>query len=188
MRTVPIFLCVTLVSMAISFFSCNPKSEHINDPDAGMNGSFEITQNGIPVNWLVYTPHTVPRGKFKIVLDDRDFQHGEQSLRFDIEKCSSRGGWRSPGFAMEFPAEHSSRYAVSFWVKNNGCVFTVSAGAIKPKKGMVKPLLSTENNIEEWRSYEYIISIPETYQSMRFEVNITRPGTFWIDNVKIEKI
>jgi hypothetical protein len=181
------FVLTLLISLMIAT-ACNRMSEMISDPDAGMNGSFEIAQKELPVNWMLYTPNTVPEGEFNILLDDREYRHGKQSLRFDVVQCSSEGGWLSPGIAQEFPAEPGSRYSISFWIKNKGSHFTVSAGAVGPKTGEFKPLLRTEKDYEKWKQFEYIITIPEGYESLRFEVSITKPGTLWIDQVRMEKI
>jgi len=91
-------LSILLVLCAlISQISCKQMSEKITDKSAGMNGGFEVSKNGIPVNWVMYTPKTVADAKFEIVLDKDVFKEGKQSLRFDVDKCSSIGGWNSPG-------------------------------------------------------------------------------------------
>ncbi len=68
---------------------CNQMSEKETDPSVGLNGGFEVSKNGLPVNWLMYTPNTVPEAVFEIKLDKNVYKEGKKSLRFDVKKCSS---------------------------------------------------------------------------------------------------
>src|SRR6476660_9586710 len=83
---------------------CAALSERPVDPAAGVNGSFETTKAGLPVNWIVYTPKTVPTGDFDIVVDTVQFKDGKQSLKFSVRQSSSRGGRLSPGLSQVFKA------------------------------------------------------------------------------------
>ena len=177
---------ITICSL-LMLGSCNQMSEQIKDESAGMNGGFEVTKNGIPVNWLMYTPNTVPNGKFEIILDKEEFKEGKQSLKFKVEECSYNGGWGSPGFTNQFDAEQESTYKLSFWIKNNGTEFRVMAGGVAPKTGDMKTLLQTTEQINDWKRYEYSVLVTEEFDQIRLEVNILKPGTFWIDDIQIEK-
>ena len=46
---------------------CSKFSESTRDKTAGMNGSFEVTKSGLPVNWLVYSPKTIPTGDYDLI-------------------------------------------------------------------------------------------------------------------------
>lgn len=177
---IPLFSILTLCS-------CNQMSEQVKDESAGMNGGFELTKNGIPVNWLMYTPSTVPNGKFKIILDKENFIEGKQSLKFKVEESSSNGGWHSPGFTNQFDAKPESNYKLSFWVKNDKAEFSVMAGGVSPKSGDIKMLLQTSKQISDWTQYEYNVPISKEFNQIRLEVNILKAGTFWIDDIRIEK-
>lgn len=167
---------------------CSQMSETINDETAGMNGSFEIVESGLPVNWLLYTPNTVKEGDFKIIIDKEQFKEGQQSLKFIVNECSSDGGLYSPGFAQELDATPGGQYKLSFWIKNNGCEFSVSAGGIAPMTADMKSLLQTSEQIDDWELFEYNIDIAEEFESLRMEVSITQSGTFWIDDVRLEEL
>ena len=167
---------------------CIQMSEKETDTSAGLNGGFEVSKNGLPVNWLMYTPNTVPAGKFKIILDKENFIEGSQSLKFEVEECTSGGGWGSPGFTNQFDSEKGSTYILSFWVKNNGAEFRVIAGGVSPMTGDMKILIQTSEQINDWQQYEYSVPIAEEFDQIRLEVNILKPGTFWIDDVRIKRI
>ena len=166
-------------------------SEKETDNSAGLNGGFEIAKNGLPVNWLMYTENTVPEADFTIELDQDVFIEGKQSLKFDVKECSSTGGWHSPGFTNEFfdvgKFEGEVVYKLSFWVKNDGATFRVAAGGVAEKEGEMKTLIEGNDKIDEWKLLEYEIAVPKD-KRLRLELNILKPGTFWIDDVKIEKI
>lgn len=170
---------------------CVKMSEKESDESAGINGGFEVTKNGLPVNWLMYTPNTVPDGEFKVIIDKNIFKEGKQSIRFDVVNCSSTGGWHSPGFTNEFSDsgqfEGEVIYKLSFWIKNNGSKFRVEAGGVEPYKGEMKVLIESAEQIEDWKYLEYKINVPKE-RHLRMQLNILKPGTFWIDDVQIVKI
>ena len=163
-------------------------SEEINDVSAGFNGGFEISQNDLPVNWLVYSPKTVKNGDFKIIMDKNDFKEGKQSLKFEVKICSSLGGRLSPGIAKQMTVTPSQDCTLSFWIKNSGSEFYVSAGGVSPKTGNVKSLLSTDEQIDEWKFYEFDVTVEKEYKSLRIEIGVVQPGTFWIDDIKLEEL
>lgn len=168
-------------------FGCNQMSEQIVDETAGDNGGFEVVQNGLPVNWLMYTPNTVPEAEFNILLDTVDFQEGSQSLKFKVERCSNLGGWKSPGFTNEFNVDKGSNYNFQFWIKNTDAEFKVMAGGVSAMEGNMKTLVQTSESFNQWKQFDFSIPISEEYTTLRIEVNILKPGTFWIDNIKIQK-
>ena len=157
------------------------------DKSAGLNGGFEVSKNNLPVNWLMYTPKTVPDADFVIVLDKNIYKEGKQSLKFDVKKCTSIGGWCSPGFTNEFFEVREGSYKLSFWIKNEGSTFKISAGGVSVKKGDMTTLIEEKKQIIEWKRLEYQIDVPKD-RWLRMELNILQPGTFWIDDIKIEKI
>jgi len=181
---------LTLMLGLLALISCMQMSEKETDESAGLNGGFEITKNGLPVNWLMYTPNTVRDGEFEIIIDKNIFKEGKQSLRFDVINCSSTGGWHSPGFTNEFfesgKFEGEGTYKLGFWIKNEGTKFIMKAGGVSPNKGDMKVLIESDEQIEDWKYLEYEIIIPRE-RHLRIELNILEPGSFWIDGVLIEK-
>jgi hypothetical protein len=166
-------------------------SEHEKDISAGLNGGFEVSRNGLPVNWLMYTPETVPDSEFAIILDNENFKEGTQSLRFDVSECSSKGGWHSPGFTNEFfdigKIEGEGTYMLSFWIRNDKTTFEITGGSVAPNKGDMKTLLNSSEQIDEWKQYTFEINVPKE-RWLRFQLNILQPGTFWIDDVRINEV
>ena len=174
--------CLTLAG-------CTSMSEQEIDETAGLNGGFELTKNGIPVNWLMYTPETVPTGDFTITLDKSEFLEGSQSLRFDIKECSSDGGWHSPGFTNEFfevgKYMGPAKYKLRFWAKNDGTRWKMTAGSVESHGGEMNSLIDSDDNLSEWELFEYEINVQED-QWLRVQLNLLSPGTFWIDDFQVE--
>ena len=162
-------------------------SETVVDKAAGVNGSFEVTKSGLPVNWLVYTPKTVPSGDFDIVIDTKEFKEGKQSLKFVVRKCSDKGGRLSPGFCQEFSAKPGETYRVSFWVKNDGAEFIAKVGGVSATTGEYSTIVKSKEAIGTWRQFSTKYTIPKGMKALRFELNILQPGTFWIDDLKLDK-
>ncbi len=182
-----LFIFCTVMTIA----GCNQLSEHVSDESAGLNGGFEVSANGLPVNWRMYTPETVPDADFKIILDREVFREGKQSLKFEVERCSPAGGWRSPGFTNEFSDTGryfgEGQYRLSFWIRNMGAEFSVSAGGVSAKGGDMITLIRDDTSIDDWKLLEYTIAVP-TDQWLRLQLNILKPGTFWIDDLRIERM
>ena len=181
-----IFRLMGVFILAIFVTGCVQMSEIETDEGAGLNGGFEITRNGLPVNWQMYTPNTVPESKFEIVLDGTEFKEGKQSLRFDVEACQPIGGWKSPGIARQFKDKTEGNYKVSFWYKNKGASFYLDAGGVSPKHGNMKKLIVSDEDVSQWKYMDYEITV-EKDNMLRLEWSVLKPGVFWIDDVRIEK-
>ncbi len=61
-------------------------------------------------------------------------------------------------------------------------------GGVKPKEGKYETIVNSEGNFDNWKLFEYYYTMPniEGWDNIRIELNILKPGTFWIDNFKIE--
>ena len=167
---------------------CNKMSESVLDESAGMNGGFEITESGLPVNWLVYTPKTIPTGDYDLLIDTGEYRAGKQSLKFVVRECSPDGGWHSPGFSKEYDATPGTSYTVGFWVKNDGAEFLAKIGGVTATQGRYETIVRSSETITTWKHYEHEYTMPPEFDRIRFELNILRPGTFWIDEVTISGI
>lgn len=180
---------IRLVTLAF-IFSCSKMSEMIPDKNAGFNGSFEFTKSGLPVNWFIYSPRTIPNGDYDLVFDPDVKKDGTQSLKFEVRQCSANGGWHSPGMFQTIPAKTGKSYKISFWLKNNGTEFNISIGSERPgalgrHDGKV---FRSKDTIESWQQVEYIYLVPAGFSNIRFELTILQPGKLWIDDVKIQEM
>jgi hypothetical protein len=157
---------------------------------AGFNGSFELVKSGLPVNWYIHYP-PIKNGDAELSLDTIDAVEGNQSLKLSVHRVDDVGGWRAAGLFQLRPAKAKSLYKVSFWLKNQGCEISLLINSEKPKKAPPanrRLLGEEETGINRWRQFEYLYTVPETYDNIRFELNIVQPGTLWIDDVRIEEV
>ena len=180
-------IVATIVITFLILCSCNKTKISEQDPSAGFNGSFEKIKHGLPLNWNIYAPASYQKDYY-LVYDENDKKHGKHSLRFDVKKViATQHPRKNPGMNGNIEAETGNKYKVSFWIKNKGCNFRINAGSWRP--GMrQKPLIRSKEDIKEWKYFEYEYTVPDSVSNVGFELNLSSPGTFWIDDVRIEKI
>ena len=179
-------LKATLAVAAGSFLiGCEKMSESYLDESVGINGGFEVTRNGLPVNWLVYTPATIPTGDYDLVIDTVEYIEGRQSLKFVVRDCSPTGGWHSPGLSKEYEATTEVTYLVGLWVKSDGSRFRAKVGGVSAFQGEYETIVETGDSIPEWRHYEHRYTMPEGFDRLRLEINVLGPGTVWVDDITI---
>jgi len=170
------------------FSGCSAMSDHVSDESAGLNGGFEVASDGLPVNWLLYTPRKVSDADSRIVLDTVVFKEGRQSLKFLVTRVGSR---RRPGFTNEFSDSGRfygpATYRISFWARSDGAEFMVRGGPVRAMDGDVRVLIRDDARLEEWTPFEFTTDIPDG-RWLRLELAVLSAGTFWIDDVRIERI
>lgn len=177
-RVVPILL-IAMVAVA----AC-ARSEYVEDADAGLNGSFEIARDGLPVNWYFYTPATAG-GDFDISVDTDVFVHGAQSLRFDVRDVSDEGGHHSPGLFQEFDAVPGETYTVSFLALNDGTRFRAGVRGIEARTDEpFESISERSDSFNRWRRFEYKFRMPD-FERLRFEISVLGPGVLWVDDFRI---
>lgn len=175
----------TLLAIAAITAGCHKMNASVFDASAGLNGGFEIVQQGLPVNWLVYAPGTLPTGDYDLVIDTVEYRGGRQSLRFDVRSCSPNGGWYSPGFSRELEATPGATYTIGFWVKNDGAEYLVRIGGVSETDGTYETIVRSQATLASWTHHEHRYTVPRGFGRIRLEVNVVGPGTFWIDEVTI---
>jgi hypothetical protein len=178
------FLGTVFAVLVCSLFGCQPMSEFRGDDEVGLNGSFEVVRDGLPVNWRVYTPSTIPTADYDLIIDTIDYRSGKQSLKFIVRECTAEGGWRSPGISQQFEAETGETYTVGFWVKNRGAAFQVRIGGVDAKTGDYVTLYSGAET-DSWQYFEREYTLADEHDQIRVEFNVLRPGIVWIDEVTI---
>ena len=188
MRSLPARLRVGAWIACVLLANCTAMSRTETDSSVGMNGGFEVERSGLPVNWIVYAPDTVPNSDFDLIVDTADVHAGTRSLKFVVRDCSGVGGWRSPGFCNEFAAVPGETYHVGFWVKSEGATFMAHVGGVTPKTGEYEMIVRATDDSGEWKYYGHDYTLPEKYDTLRFQFNVLSPGTIWIDEVTISGI
>ncbi len=183
--TAPLTAKLPAVLIAGAILAGCSNSEYHEDATAGLNGSFEVAQEGLPVNWYFYTADTAG-GDFDVVVDTDVFIHGEQSVRFEVRECSDEGGRHSPGLFQEFAAVPGRTYTVSFLARNEGTRFTAGVRGVDPKTGgPFESITDRSDSFSNWQRFEYKFEMPD-HEKLRFEISVLEPGVLWVDNVRID--
>ena len=141
----------------------------------------------MPANWYIYAPASYKKG-YDLIFDTVDAKEGRQSLKILINEVEqTHYEWAKPGFFGAIDATIGDQYIISFWIKNSNCDFKVKVAS--EAEGMhSEKIVRTNETFGEWKYFEYKYTVPEPFPNVRFEVNIFSPGSFWIDDVRIEKI
>jgi len=182
---------------------CTKPSIIKKDDSAGFNGSYEIVQSDLPVNWYIYYPPILD-GYVDVSLDTTDAVEGNQSLKFVAREPPPAGRRQPPGLFQVSHAKSNTAYKVSFWLKNLDSKILLKIGtegkdplfgpseAVKRDMAahppVVRVLGETETGTNSWRQFEYIFVTSETDPRIRFQLNMLQPGTLWIDDVRIEEV
>ena len=162
-------------------------SESTRDRAVGLNGGFEVVRDGLPLNWLVYTPRTVRDANFRVTVDT-DAHHGERAVKFEVTRCASTGGRLSPGLAQEMAATPGATYEVTIWMKNLGADVLVRVDGVTASRRDPGPVRRTSTRHDEWVAHTLTYRVPAKMSRLRVEMNVVGPGTVWFDDVTVIKI
>ena len=200
----PIVAGTSAISLAL-LAGCVLPGMYEMDSSVGDNGSFEIVESGLPVNWIIGR-YAIRDGDAEISFDASDAVDGNQSLRIVVHRISAgpKGHGTGPWMFLSRAAETGAPYAVSFWLKSTACTLQMEirnegkdplfglSDAEKQDYAAHPPIRRTiggsETDTEKWRQFRYVYGVPETDGSIRFYLSITRPCTLWIDDVRIEQV
>ncbi len=168
----------------IILVSCQSNEFSVSSNSAGLNGDFEITEAGYPVNWAFF-PNPENTSTFAVFIDTTTVMEGSNSLRLETILSEYPSGFRSRRVAVEA----GQTYTISLWVRHDGCCFAVhrvlqdATGKTNMRSDVI---MSSSTSIDQWRQYETTVSIAdgEAYIFLKFILDGT--GTFWFDNVTIE--
>jgi hypothetical protein len=188
MNPTPRSLLLILLAGSALLAGCQTFSRSVDDPTAGMNGGFEVVRDGLPVNWLLYTPDVIPDGDYDLIIDHDRPHSGENSLRFEVRACRPTGGWHSPGFSQQFEAEPGETYTIGFWVRNRSAIFIARVGGVSAFDGEYELIVRTDEEFADWKYFEHEYTMPDEFDELRFEFNVLSPGTVWVDDIAISGI
>jgi len=173
------------------------------DKDLGYNGSFEIVDSELPVNWTI-SRYPVRDGTIEAFVDTTDVVSGHRSLRIVIHEYDSSSRWEPFLFQVR-DVEVGKTYTVSFWLKNQGCKVLLEIGYegkyhmfggqseeerldYASHSRISEILGEVELGDDEWRQFQYKYTVPEADGTIRFELKFLQKGTLWIDDVQIELV
>ena len=184
---VPFNVIVAMACMALQSSGCQAPTEHRSDASAGLNGGFEVARDGMPVNWLLYLPAAREDAQSHMTLDTVVFKEGRQSLKFEVQSITDR----RPGFTNEFSDigrfRGPAQYRVTFWAMNDGTAFVMSSGPVSATTGDMRAVVESDLRLDEWTEFHFTVNVPKD-KWLRLQLLLLSPGSFWIDDVRIERV
>ncbi|QXD24694.1 hypothetical protein F7C95_01975 [Opitutia bacterium ISCC 51] len=70
---------------------------------------------------------------------------------------------------------------------NDGAEFLVNCGAVSAFDGRMDTIIRSNERISNWKRYTYKYTVPHEFKQIRFELNVLKPGSFWVDDVTIKR-
>ena len=200
---VPFWIRLAGAVAILTLLGCVIPGKGVNDKSLGHNGSFEIVESDLPVNWIV-SKYPAEKGDAEFLLDTTDAIDGAQSLKIVVHRIGE-GQWGTPFLFQVRELEPAQSYTDEFWLKNRACKVLLEIGyegkyhmfggpsdeeikdyAAHPP---IKQVLGEDElGEDEWRQFQYVYTTPETDGTIRFELELMQPGTLWIDDVRVAKV
>jgi len=186
-RIIAISAVVIIGTTATLLTSCQRDQLSKSDPAAGLNGSFETTRDGYPVNWAFF-PNPESNTSFQAVLDSENVVDGKHSLKLIVKQNDKTTGFRS----RRIPVQSGKKYRLAMLVKTDGCSLKVNriVQDISGKKNLRSNIIvNTEKRPSaKWENYEETLSVAEGESYLLLIFLIDGTGTLWCDNVQLEEI
>ena len=175
------------LGLMVSFLliSCQGNELFKLNEEVGLNGSFETTDAGYPVNWAFF-PNPESGDLFSVSVDQAKAQQGEQSVKLTADQGETIVGLRS----RRIPVEPGKTYQISFAVQNDGCELQVrrivqdGSGTDNRRSDII---VDTAAVSSDWEIFEETLLISEGEKSVVLVFLAKGPGTIWVDNVQVEE-
>jgi len=184
-----VLLTVTVILLIIgALFLATRESNEIckSSETAGLNLSFEETDEGFPVNWAFF-PRPESQESFQVSLDTSKAKDGRYSLMLVIKQKEITPGFRS----RRIPVQSGKQYKLSFWVQNQGCAFKVKRlfqdGVGKTNLNSTVMAEGTVD-MDQWNKFEETLIVPDKASNLVLIFLVNGPGTWWCDHVVVEEI
>jgi hypothetical protein len=179
-----LIICIGILLTSCEIFQPNELSRP--NATAGLNGGFEITDSGYPVNWA-FGPNPETSNAFDLLIDTEHVIEGNNALKLVIMQRDRTISVRS----RRIPVQIGMDYRVSLWVTNGGCSLLVNRVMTDASgKTHMRPntIVETSASSDQWQQFEDVFSIAEDEANVFLIFLIDGPCNFWADDVKIEEV
>jgi hypothetical protein len=181
------FALVTM-GIIVSLFLVSCQSNELSKPnnEAGLNGSFEITESGYPVNWAFF-PNPESDDIVQIAVDTTKAQEGKQSLKLATNQSEKTVGFRSRRVAVQ----PGKTYTISFAVQNDGCALKVrrivqDASGTDNRRSEI--IVDTSSPTNDWKTFEETLVVSDGEAKVVLVFLVEGSGTLWFDDVQVEEV
>ena len=181
------FVWVTL-GILVNLILATCQSNELSKPnnEAGLNGGFETTDAGYPVNWAFF-PNPEADDLFQISVDPTKAQEGAQSLELTTDQNEKTVGFRS----RRVPVQPGKTYHISFAIQNDGCTLKVrrivqdTSGTDNRRSEII---VETSDPTSDWEIYEETLVVSDGEAQVVLVFLVDGPGTLWVDDVQVEEV
>ena len=90
---------LSFILVSLLLVSCQSNELSKSDSSAGLNGSFELTDSGYPINWAFF-PNPESGDLFQVTADTSKAYEGNQSLKLVTDQSDVTVGFRSRRMAL----------------------------------------------------------------------------------------
>jgi hypothetical protein len=184
-RIAAVIALLALAFATMMIVSCQSNELVKFDRSAGLNGGFELTDSGYPINWA-FSPNPESTESLQVYIDKIRFVEGSNSLRLVSTQDDRPKAFRS----QSVPVDSGGEYRIGFSVLNEGCSLRVNR-IMTDASGMThfeaQTILDTSESTTEWVRFEELFTANqgEAYVFLIFLVDGV--GTLWCDHVRVEE-
>ena len=176
-------LCLALAVMML--VSCGSDELIRSETSAGLNGGFELTQDGYPINWAFGpNPETLP--SYQVSVDTTRVAEGSKSLRIVSTQDNQTKAFRS----VRVPIGQGREYRIAFSVISKGCSLRVNRIVMNAwgTTNMRSQIIAQTSEITvAWVTFEEILIPAEGEALVLLIFLVDGVGTLWCDDVRIEE-
>ena len=184
-RTTATIAAIALAFGSMMLVSCGSNELIRSDPSGGLNGGFELMEDGYPVNWA-FGPDPESTESYRVSVDTERFVEGSNSLCVISSKADPTKAFRS----KRVPVQAGAEYRISFSMMNEGCSLRVrrttmnSSGTKNMREGIIATVSESSS---DWVSHEEILTAAQGEAKVFLTFLIDGVGTLWCDDVRIEE-
>jgi len=165
--------------------SCASDTAAVLGEDAGLNGSFEIVEDGLPVNWAFF-PDPSNTESFDVSIDSERSLEGRHSIRMAVASDDSD---RPPGFrSRRVPVASGRTYTVSLSAWSDGpelAVRRIVMDATKTSNRRSDLIVEARPSSVDWERYSESLTVAEGEAYVVLIAVVRGEGTIWIDDVRV---
>ena len=179
-------LTAMIISTGILLSSCQSNEFTKSDSTVGLNGGFEVTDSGYPVNWAFF-PKPGSGDHIEVSIDTTHVVEGANSLKLVTYQSDKLPGFRS----LRIPVESGKSYKISMWIKNEGCHLKVNRivqNVSGTKNIRSDVIVNSSASSAHWQKFEEILSISDKEAFVFLKFLVDGSGTIWCDDITIEEI
>lgn len=181
------FVLVTMgIIVSLLLVSCQSNELSKPNNESGLNGGFETTDSGYPVNWAFFL-NPESDDFVRISVDTTKAQEGKQSLELATDQSEKTVGFRS----LRVPVQPGKTYNISFAIQNDGCALKVRR-IVQDTSGTdnrrTEIIVETSSPTSDWETFEETLVVSDGEANVVLVFLVDGPGTLWFDNVQVEEV